>query len=218
MSRRVTRGLAQAGESALRAWSPRGAQFRCVLASPQPTRIGRLPSTQPCALRRQRVRSAHQTAGRRGCTPPSPPWPARRAACCGSARTRSSRPGAARNTGSGHKRRHKRRLHPAPPDDERREVRPGRCRHAHLHEGVLDHQRTEGTKRAAQHLVRDAAVQVAHEQVGVLLCPSDADGAAPELAFLHRPLAHARVTASCNETWSTWSARAAPLRQTYQPP
>lgn len=65
----------------------------------------------------------------------------------------------------------------------------------HLHEGVLDDQSAERAERPPQHLVGDAAVQVAHEEVGVLLGPADADRAAPKLALLHRSLALACLAA-----------------------
>jgi hypothetical protein len=70
-----------------------------------------------------------------------------------------------------------------------------RGKSTHLHEGVLDDESAERAERPPQHLVGDAAVQVAHEEVGVLLGPADADIAAPKLALLHRSLALACLAA-----------------------
>ena len=103
-------------------------------------------------------------------TPPSPPWPARRAAGCGSARSRSSRPAAAAGEHTRLGRRRK-RLSSRACGRERRaagRVRSPRSiparqkgKSTHLHEGVLYHESAERAERAPQHLVGDATVQVA---------------------------------------------------------
>ena len=64
-----------------------------------------------------------------------------------------------------------------------------------LHERVLFDDRPEGAKGCAQLVVRDRRIEVANEQIRVLLGPADADRAAPKLALLHRSLALARLAA-----------------------